>query len=97
MHNNCNNRETVIIPRTIILPTKSIIVASLPTTFSNENQLLAYIILWSTQNVIYCVLEKMCKMCEEDALNSRMHVITISNDQEQLAHSKLIHLSQQLG
>ncbi len=30
MHNNRNNRETVIIPQTIIVPTKSIIVASLP-------------------------------------------------------------------
>ncbi len=29
MHNNRNNRETVIIPQTIIVPTKSIIVASL--------------------------------------------------------------------
>ncbi len=29
MHNNRNNRETVIIPQTIIVPTKSVIVASL--------------------------------------------------------------------
>ncbi len=29
MHNSRNNRETVIIPQTIIVPTKSIIVASL--------------------------------------------------------------------
>ncbi len=29
MHNNRNNRETVIIPQTIIVPTKFIIVASL--------------------------------------------------------------------
>ncbi len=29
MHNNRNNRETVIITQTIIVPTKSIIVASL--------------------------------------------------------------------
>ncbi len=29
MHNNRNNRETVIIPQTIIVPTKSRIVASL--------------------------------------------------------------------
>ncbi len=33
MHNNRNNRETVIIPPTIIVPTKSIIVASLLKTF----------------------------------------------------------------
>ncbi len=31
--------------------------------------------------------------CEEDALNSRMHVITIPNGQEQLTHLNLIHLS----
>ncbi len=30
MHNNRNNCETVIISQTIIVPTKSIIVASLP-------------------------------------------------------------------
>ncbi len=29
MHNNCNDCETVIVPQTIIVPTKSIIVASL--------------------------------------------------------------------
>ncbi len=33
MHNNRNNRETVIIPQTIIVPTKSIIVASLVKNF----------------------------------------------------------------
>ncbi len=35
MH-NCNNRETVIIPQTIIVPTNSIIVASLFTHGSNK-------------------------------------------------------------
>ncbi len=34
MHNNRNNRETVIITQTIIVPTKSIIVASLEATSS---------------------------------------------------------------
>ncbi len=36
MHNNCNNRETVIISQTIIVPTNSIIVASLITHGSNK-------------------------------------------------------------
>ncbi len=36
MRNNCNNLETMIIPQTIIVPTNSIIVASLITHGSNE-------------------------------------------------------------
>ncbi len=39
MHNNRNNRETVIIPQTIIVPTKSIIVASLVTSRPDEIKL----------------------------------------------------------
>ncbi len=38
MHNNRHNRKTVIIPPTIIVPTKSIIVASLQTTRDMEVQ-----------------------------------------------------------
>ncbi len=75
MHNNRNNRETVIIPPTIIVPTKSIIVASLLKTFFQGWQVWIRIVVfcvsvWS----LFCLfpISPSVQLC--GGLSDRSHV-----------------------
>ncbi len=69
MHNNRNNRETVIIPQTIIVPTKSIIVASL-VGCNNEysrHHLLPASELLKTQRINVTFALKGMRLCSRES------------------------------